>query len=608
MNLDEGIALSSTEEFKLLYIETDCNCERRLADWIQDGKKAVLFGGQIGCGKTTSIEQAFRLSGTRPDIVFHFDRNDLNLSPLDAWIIVFSEIVRFSSGEYFPVLVTSFPDLTEIFGTRQDELNELVAQVLLEKFSPEALDKHRKLKTILEPLLDHLPNMFQSVVDAIEEKLGRPLVFLAAGVDKFEPGSTAYLGLWDTLNSLAFFKTLFEVNAVHLFINDRWTSQLEKIVLTASGEKWIEEMLRKRLGIYAKSYLLEIPILAAFSGGIPRQAIRLLDYFISQQKNNISRQEILKCVVKSVNRDFFSFSKKPRNELLNVVLKQKILETSLISMPGDIETALCAIFGNWVILRQHKNGSQWEAFVNPVIKSSFANTVHDDPEIMLLKNYAIQQGMGASGLDINIDIAGWQESLLNMIEEPLELNITEILDAISSALLSRQREDRIIVGYENKANFDAVYAYLEAKSNTYEYQIWRHNFIEGGEGYSPLTKIMEFLDDKSTDIYSIELVGDFTIEQLAELNIRRDTFIDKQLIWWIPKNKLAKYLIHWTQLRQLFKVLILEDDLSKTLKTEEIEADINFMEELVESENTAVFSYVSNLKKVLFYLKESQHG
>ena len=83
INLDEGIALVDEEEFKLLYIESACACERDLSTWISEGKRAVLFGGQIGFGKTTAIKQAFRLSETTPDIEFHFGRNDLNLSPLD---------------------------------------------------------------------------------------------------------------------------------------------------------------------------------------------------------------------------------------------------------------------------------------------------------------------------------------------------------------------------------------------------------------------------------------------------------------------------------------------------------------------------------------------
>ena len=98
------------------------------------------------------------------------------------------------------------------------------------------------------------------------------------------------------------------------------------------------------------------------------------------------------------------------------------------------------------------------------------------------------------------------------------------------------------MAYENKDNFDAVYAYLQAKSNTYEYQVWRHVSIEGGANRTPLTEMLAFLADQSIDIYSVELVGDFTVEQLAELNVRRDSFIDKQLIWWIPKPKLARRL------------------------------------------------------------------
>jgi hypothetical protein len=95
---------------------------------------------------------------------------------------------------------------------------------------------------------------------------------------------------------------------------------------------------------------------------------------------------------------------------------------------------------------------------------------------------------------------------------------------------------------------------------------------------------------------------------LDELNIRRDSFADKQLIWWIPKEKLGAYLGRWTQLRQLFQVYVLEEDLARSLSIDEIESDLNFMSELAESEGTASFSYIENLKIVLDYLKEVTHG
>jgi len=52
----------------------------------------------------------------------------------------------------------------------------------------------------------------------------------------------------------------------------------------------------------------------------------------------------------------------------------------------------------------------------------------------------------------------------------------------------------------------------------------------------------------------------------------------------------------------------LDEDLRGSLSVEEIEADLDFMEELADSEGTAPFFYVQNLKVVLEYLKGVNHG
>lgn len=608
VNLDEGIALTSQEEFDLLYLESDSEVENHLVNWIKNSSSSIIFGGQIGCGKTTTIERALRIAEKKPDIICHFDRNHINPSPLDTWLIVFAEVARFSATQAFSIIIEHLPGIKKILGVSPEEWEESVKLVLLEKYSSKALIKHQKLKELLEPSLEYLPGILKTILQEIESRLRRRIFVLASGVDKFEPGTSAYISLSEPLTVLASFKTLFEVNAVHLFANDRWTQGLKKEVLAASSLHWIEAMLNKRLGVYAQVYKNQIPILSAYSAGIPRQALRLLDHFIIQHKHYPNQNDAIIHSVEAVNRDFFSFAKKPKNELLKAVAKQNYLETTLVSITGDKETAMRAVFGNWIILKKHEQESRWQASVNPVIKSSFANLTVSDPEMVLLKQYADQQGMSAHGLDIDIQMKDWQETLRGVVDHPIALNITEILDIISSALLSKDRKDRIIVAYENHQNAEIVRAYLEAKSNSYEYQEWKHITVQGDNQQSLLNEIVNFFSDEAIDIYSVDFVGDFNNEQLSELNLRRDTFIDKQLIWWIPKNKLAQYLVLWTQLRQLFQIFILEDDISKSLSAEEVEADLAFMKDLVELENTAEFSYVSNLQKVLAYLKVGNHG
>ena len=445
------------------------------------------------------------------------------------------------------------------------------------------------------------------MIKKIVSRKGSPLILFASGVDKFEPGTAAYFSLTDMLRSLCACKTLFEVNVAHLFSGDSWLRKMEKIVVSASDADQIEEMLRKRLGRYAGAYVDEISLISKYSGGMPRQAIRLLDSFLAVQNQKLNKAEAFFQAVENINRDFFAFSQRPENALMQNVNKHRFLETGLAALSGDTETARRAVFGNWVVLGPHMSEGRWRAFVNPLIKESFVDVAPEEPERALLKEYARQAGISEFGLEIDMDQAGWKDTLMNQLEAPVELNVTEILDSISSALLSKQRADRIIVAFKDKTVAHATRAYLEAKSNTYEYQVWDHHVIEDGAEISPLIKMMQSFMNKSVDIFSFEFAGDFSSNSLDELNVRRDSFVEKQLIWWIPKNKLNTYLGRWTQLRQFFQVYVLEEDLARSLSIDEIESDLDFMSELAESEGTASFSYVENLKVVLEYLKEVTH-
>ncbi|MBF0410843.1 MAG: hypothetical protein HQM10_26090 [Candidatus Riflebacteria bacterium] len=607
INVDEGVALSTAEEFEMLFVDTQSESRQKLLDWIANDETPVLFGGQIGSGKSTLIEFILRKSDKKPDLLFHFDRYSVNLSVVDCWKIVFVELFRYLAT-FGCTNIEEIPnEYKEILGKTSDSWIESISQIRLETFSRDSVEKSKSFSNLLEADKDYLPDLFVSLVNKTTSVKGSTLFFFASGVDKFEPGTAAFFSLTEILQSLRRYKTLFEVNAVHLFSGDSWTTGLEKIILTPFTDNQIEKMLKKRLGAYSKSYLKEIPLISKYSGGLPRQAVRLLDYFLINQKKAKNRLSALNQAVENVNRDFFAFSLRPENILLQNVNNKRFLETNMISLSGDTETAKRAVFGNWIILNSHLTNNRWEAIVNPIVKGSFFEIEPEEPEFSLLKNYARQAGISEFGLDGNAQQFDWQNTLLARLESPVALNITDILDSISAALLSKQRADRVIVAYENQKVFEAVRAYLEAKSNTYEYQIWRHCKLDS-EIESPLLKMLEYFSETFVDVFSFEFSGDFPQNSLDELNIRRDSFIDKQLIWWIPKNKLRIYLERWTQLRQLFQVYVLEEDLAKSLTIENVQSDLDFMKELVESENSSASLYVKNLQIVLDYLKEVMHG
>ncbi len=608
INVDEGIALTKTEEFERLFVDTNIDAKIQLSEWLNEGDQPVLFGGQIGCGKTTWMEYVFQGSKIKPDIVFHFDRGNLNLSPIDSWAIVFIELFRYAA-ENDLVETNAIPsDFIKVLGETKAAWHASIDHIQLQSFSAESIKKNKNFNDLLGSNLEKLDGLASSLIQKNSDSKKKPLILCASGVDKFEPGTTAYFALTDVLQCLCRFKTLFEVNAVHLFSEASWIKNLNKIIIPVSEMEMIKEMLKKRLGRYAGNHINEVSLIAKYSGGIPRQALRLLDSFLAVRKKALNNCEAFAQAVENVNRDFFAFSARPKQELMRSINKDQFIEIGLVSLPGDTETAKRAVFGNWIVLKGPMNESRWSASLNPSIKESFITVTPEDPERELLREYARQTGISDFGLDINTSQSGWRETLISQIEKPIAMNVIEILDCITSALLSKQRADRIIVAFENNSVAHAVRAYFEAKSNSYEYQIWNHHLVEHDSQFSPLIQILHQFSEKSVDVYSFEFTDDYSDQELDELNIRRDSFIDRQMIWWIPIKSLPKYLNRWIQLRQLFQVYILEEDLAKSLSIQDIQADLDFMTDLVEFSKTAPFSYVENLKVVLDYLKGVVHA
>ena len=61
VNLDDGVALSTDEEFGLLFVDGRPEARSTLQGWLaEDTQEAILFGGQIGTGKTTLLNEVLR--------------------------------------------------------------------------------------------------------------------------------------------------------------------------------------------------------------------------------------------------------------------------------------------------------------------------------------------------------------------------------------------------------------------------------------------------------------------------------------------------------------------------------------------------------------------
>ncbi len=600
MNFDSGIPLTDENDFKLLYVEGNSEAYNKLKMWIEDRKNCAILGGQIGSGKTTIVAKAFFETKINPEITFHFDREGINQTTGDFLRILLAELIDFAIKNSIDLPENGLPKyLLEI---EKDDWHKLLYVLKPEEKTMSSIIKKKEISSRLDngDSIELVKSMLTLIVHS-----KNPFMFIS-GIDKFPTNSPAYFYLKDVLKIFTDFNVLFEANAVHCFNNDDWLINAEKIMIFTMSESEIFSILEKRLGKYKLARTNILSLLTTWSGGNPRQAIRLLTYFESWFKHfEGDAAKALEFSLKNTINDYFSFSKKPKDELFNAISKDNFIRSSLISLPMDKETATMAVYNNWIILNGTPDGDKLPAKINSLAKFLVPIKLYsEEPEIKALKKYAEKTGISPFGLDFNKDVEkSLYEQISPIAEDAVPLNIIEILDVISAALLSKTRADRVIIGYENERNREIVSRYLFAKSNSYEFQ----EMVEIRLEKEFKETLLEKLTDQSK-IYSFVFPDNVDEKDIEKIDSVRDFLLNFQTIWWIPVKSLKKYLSKWTQLRQLFQIFILEEELNKSLKVEDIVSDLKFMEDLVKAENTAEDNYVKNLKIVLEYLREAHNG
>ena len=621
INLDEGLALTE-ETLEKFYVPCFKDDSQKIMDWLKDNaiETPLLFGGQIGSGKSTLITKIFSNKNLKSDITLKFDKEGLNLDEGDFLSIVLSGFIKKAIELNLDLSFSKLP--AEVFELSAEDWQGIVNVLHPEIFSIELFEKNILARKTIAKHGKYIIKVISKLGDVLKNNVKSPLVVFASGIDKYDSRSAAFLSLNSSIKILSNYKTMFEVNVPHLFLAQNispFSSNSEKVFIPTISDNDIIEILNKRMGVYAEPIKKEIELITKWSGGNPRQAIRLLTHYQSARKNKkLDKTRRLANAIKRTANDLFAYSNKPAFELIRTIQKEKKIEASLFNLPGDKETALQSLYGNWIFITQGSTNGSWPAIVNPLSKLFFENekSIMVEPEQKLLSQYAEINEMSSTGLGFNmLEDDGSQKSadkilqeFLSMgIEKPLTLKLTEILDIISAALLSIDRKDRIIVGFKDKNVLNAARSYLFAKANSYEYQKFEHRNLWGGEDKEPIHTLEEMLA-LDTDIFSFEFAGKWTKKQLDILDKYRDRFINYQMLWWIPLEDLKDYLPHWVQLRQLFEFFILEDELLGSLSIEDIESDLAFYEDLVESEESSKFSMVKNLKIVLEYLKGSRDG
>jgi hypothetical protein len=601
INFDEGLPFESDWEFKNLYVPFHKNQIEEFTDWIKNSNTPILIGGQIGSGKSTFITKAFKDCNTNPDIRFQFDTEGNNLSQGDFLKILLIEIAKYALLQKLDLSFSKLPD--ELTEKRVTKWETLIEQLSSLDFSLESFTFKKDFAEKLAANNEFVISIISRIIEEIEKKIPRKLILFASGIDKYEPLSAGFFSLSTSLDLLSKYKTIFEVNAVHLF-NNKWNLKTaQKIFLGTFEDEQILELLRKRKGIYFNSTENIIKNLSKLSGGNPRQALRLLMNFEHFKNKKQTQEDSLHFSVKKTIQDFFAFSDEPSKELMKYVEKEKSLSATLLTLIRDEDTAQKAVYGNWIYIIDKKEGNVWNARVNPIVSLFFNDEISpEDHDILLLKKYAEEKQLNPSGMTFQVInnenwISNVKQELIQSGTENFKLNLTDTLDLLTSSLLSNKRQDRIIIAYKSKDIMEVTKAYVFSKVFSFDSPTIIDYKLNNSENL--VFQVNKILSKNKVSIYSFVFEKDFPDDQITEVDKIRDKLLNNQILWWIPLEYLYKYLQKWTQLRQLFQIIILENEIMNVLNVQQIEEDIEFSSKIKGSDSLIL----KNLKLVLEYLK-----
>lgn len=613
INLDDGVALSTTDEFRLLYVPCNPEITDVLQRWFKsESKEPLLLGGQIGSGKTTLLKEIARSFET---ITVSFDTDPLEPTESGYSLLLFGEIIQacLANGvevDGCGVLLSDFPSLAadswDVFAKKATS-------------RPSSLQEAELLQEVCTVIAENTGLVLKScgeLLDRFREATSREPIIIAEGIDKLRPGTADYFSLKVVLYFLARRKTLFEVNAVHLFQERDFPQGIKKLFIGHIDDGLIVQLLRKRLGSYAPVYQEVFPLIGRFSGGNIRQALRLLNTYYfqrTQRKKDHAAAFALAC--HQVGNDILSisYSNFPV-DIFTVVKRDGYIEGSLfVGQDKRVsEGANDAVYYNWLFMQNEPETTtptKWPAVINPLIDAAinWSSNASRTPEEEAVRAWARAHNISPVGLNVPVDERGepgwkkfWEE--IELSSENEALNIVGLLEEIGAGLFGVERQDRIIITYKDRKCVEAVRDFLVGEANTYATFLCEEITLIGGETKKPIIELMTKLAEKDPNhIYSVELIGKWTETQLRDLDHRRDLFGDLQMLWWIQTEDLKRYLRFWPQLRQFFRIYQLEEDLWQGITTEQIQADIEFIEEISKASDSEGSRRLSD---VLAYLEK----
>ena len=217
INLDDGVPLSTDEEFRLLYVPCNAEVTACLQGWFADDtQESLLLGGQIGSGKTTLLKEVSRSFIDAHIISVRFDTDPIEPSEGGYCMLLFGRILEacLKAGVEVDNSGIALSDFTSIDADSWRTFADKTTSW------PSNLREAGRLRDVCAVMTENAELVRRScgqLLDRLRGRASREPTIIAEGVDKFNLGTPGYFSLKDTLNFLAKRKTLFEVNAVHFF-------------------------------------------------------------------------------------------------------------------------------------------------------------------------------------------------------------------------------------------------------------------------------------------------------------------------------------------------------------------------------------------------------
>ena len=623
INFDVGYPLSD-DDFHLLYVDINKDKHQRFLDWIKDVKAApLIICGQIGTGKTTFIEKGFfEIDNQKSpfDIKLSFDTDTLFHFEGEYWGLFLGKIIDLAGR--LKVDISSFKLAEDILGIGCSD-NDLKEQLLRETISISEIKKQKDVFIKVGNLIAELIPLIKKIILRIENKNRRKLFIYAEGIDKFKYNETAYPFLQGILDFMADYKTLYEVNFVHLFFGNKWRMS-DAIILHNAGKQKLEAVLQKRLGDrYKDFYSGIIPAIAGMSGGNLRQGLKILTeyyYAVEVLKKTADQAFSYACNLTRNNSLFIAREKFP-SDIIKAVYRDRYLLTEMIT--GEQRDSVHdALYNNWIMITdESKDKKQWGSMINPLITpaSDIITDLPESPEAMLLKQWAKEHEISPFGLEIDKSSEEQIIDLKTEITVTATLSKTRIFDIIDSEscglnpfniidlferlaayFLEEKRKDKIIIAYDDPEIAQIANDFIVGKAATYKPVECKDIFLENPTAGNILMQIRN--NEGKYTALSIFFENALPDEDALTLNKLRDRFIQNRMIWWIRFDHLRSYLEKWTQLQQFFLIYRLDENLLAWITKEEVLEDL---EELGESESDEM---KKRLEKVLHYLEGKKNG